>query len=195
MMRSFRLFLITLLLLFLFSAPAVFATAGEDGPMALANAGIGMVYRVINFLIVAVAIVWVFRKLRPAFRGKADDIGTAIHLAAAAKAEADRKLHEAEEKMARLDQEVAGLRAVAQRDLAAEAARIRALAQEEAKKVERAADGEIEASGRAARMELKALAARLAVERAEALIRIQLTPDMQAAILRAFVDDLGRSAN
>jgi F-type H+-transporting ATPase subunit b len=144
---------------------------------------------------VAAGIVWAFRKLRGAFHSRAESISSAIQQAALARQEAERRVREIEEKLARLDQEVAALRTAAMRDAAVEAEKIRALARDEAQKVERAGQFEIEASERAARMELKAIGARLAVERAEALIHKQLTADAQARIFRAFVDDLARSAN
>ncbi len=59
----------------------------------------------------------------------------------------------------------------AKRDADAEALRLRALAREEAAKIEKSALAEIAAAERATRLELKALAARMAVERAEALLR------------------------
>jgi F0F1-type ATP synthase membrane subunit b/b' len=40
-------------------------------------------------------------------------------------------------------------------------------------------------------MELKALVAQLAVQRAEALLKEQVTPERQAALLRGFVQNLG----
>ena len=54
----------------------------------------------------------------------------------------------------------------------------------EAETIERAAQAEIAAAERAARLELKALAARLAVERAEAVLRGELTPEAEAALFR-----------
>jgi F0F1-type ATP synthase membrane subunit b/b' len=72
---------------------------------------------------------------------------------------------------------------------------LRSLAREEAQKIERAAQAEIAAAERAARMELKSLAARMAVERAEALLRKELTPKSEAVLFQTFVQELGRSVN
>jgi F-type H+-transporting ATPase subunit b len=171
---------------------AAFAEGSGGDP---AFTPLGTALRYINSAIVVAGIIWAFRKLRATFRGRADSISGAIQQAAAARQEAERRVREVEAKLARMDQEVAALRAAAQRDAAAEAERIRALTAEEAQKVERAAAMEIDASQRAARMELKALGARLAVERAEALLRKQITPAAEAQILRGFVDDLAGSAN
>ena len=77
-------------------------------------------------------------------------------------------------------QEVDRIRAEAKRDAEAEAVRLRALARHEAETIERAAQAEISAAQRAAQLELKAFAARLAIERAEALLASEITPEAQA---------------
>ena len=49
-----------------------------------------------------------------------------------------------------------------------------------------AAKAEIEAAERAARVELKALAAKLAVDGAESLVAKQMTPSVQEALINQF---------
>ena len=49
---------------------------------------------------------------------------------------------------------------------------------------------EIEAAERAARVELRALAAKLAVDRAEVLVAKELTPAVQSAMIQYFVQSL-----
>jgi F-type H+-transporting ATPase subunit b len=181
------------LLVCLLAAPVLASEEGGGDPV---YSNTGLAFRVINFLIVAYGVWYLFAKKLPGtFRARAQVIADSISSAAHAKQEAERLLREAEEKTARLEQEVAEMRAVAQHDAAAEAERIRAAAREESAKIERAAEMEIQAAERAARMELKALAAQLAVERAEVLLRGKMTPATEAALFRAFVSDLGRSAN
>ena len=87
------------------------------------------------------------------------------------------------------------MRADAKRGAEAEAERVRALARTEADAIERAAQAEIAAAERAAHIELKMLAAGMAVERAEALLRQELTPKAEAALFRTFVGELEGSAN
>ena len=174
--------------LLLFAPGNVFAAESGDP----AQSTLGWVFRWLNFAIVFGGLGYLLaKKGRAFFRGRAGAITAAIQEAAAAREQAEQRRRAAEEKIARLDQEAAALRAQARRDAAAEAERIRALAGEEAQKVERAGQLEIEAAERAARMELKAMAARLAVERAEAMIRKRMTPETQAAIFRSFVESLG----
>jgi F-type H+-transporting ATPase subunit b len=154
------------------------------------------IFKWINFAIVASLLAWVFLKLTPPlFRKTAETISSAISKATAAKAEADRRLREAEEKLARLDQEVAQLRATAQREMAAETERLRGATDGDIRRIGLAAKAEIEAAERAARLELKAAAANLAVDEAETLLTKELTPKVQGSLVAAFVKNLEGSPN
>jgi len=176
------------LLVFFFAATSTHA-AEEGGNAATERAN--EIFKWINFAIVAGLIAWVFLKLTPPFfRKNAETIGSAITKATTAKAEADRQLREAEEKLARLEQEVAQLRATAQREMAVEAERLRVITQSDLQKIGLAAKAEIEAAERAARLELKVIAANLAVDGAESLLAKQLTPQAQGSLVAAFVKNL-----
>jgi F-type H+-transporting ATPase subunit b len=189
MTRISRVFPFTSVLLVLLFAVAG-AHAAEEGGSA-ATESVTEIFKWINFAIVAGLVVWVFGKLLPPkFRKNAENIASAITKATAAKAAADAQLREAETKLANLEKEVAELRAFADRESAAEAERLRALTQNDAKKIATAAKAEIEAAERAARLELKALAARLAVDGAESLLAKQLTPKAQESLISSFVKSL-----
>lgn len=173
---------------------AISAHAAEEGAATTERAK--EIFKWINFAIVAGLLAWVFLKLTPPFfRKNAETISSAITKATAAKAEADRRLREAEEKLARLDQEVAQLRATAQREMAAEAERLRAATETDIQRVGLAAKAEIEAAERAARLELKATAANLAMDEAETLLTKELTPKVQESLVAAFVKSLEGSSN
>jgi F-type H+-transporting ATPase subunit b len=189
--RRAWIFLFAAILLLAPAAPA----AEEGGHGDITQSFVGWVFRWINTGIIFAGLIWAFRKLRGKFRSNAERIASSINLAAQTKADAEKKLREAEEKLAHLEQEAAEMRAAAQREAAAEAARIRAAAESEAQKIAHAAEEEIAAAERSARIELRALAARLSVERAEAQIRNRMTPDAQSAIFRAFVEQLAGSVN
>ena len=168
---------------------ALNAHAAEEGNATTEHAN--EIFKWINFAIVAGLLAWVFLKLTPPFfRKNAETISSAITKATAAKEEAERQLREAEGKLARLEQEVAQLRATAQREAVAEAERLRTITQSDVKKVGLAALAEIEAAERAARLELKVIAANLAVDGAESLLAKQLTPQAQESLLSAFVMSL-----
>ena len=171
-------------------AGALPARAAEEGGNP-AESATGELFKWINFAILAGGIGYLCVKKAPGFfRRRADAITAAITLATAAKAEAERQLKNAEARLARVDLEVADLRAHAQRDAADEANRIRALTRAEAEKISAAAKTEIQAAERAARLELKALGARLAVQTAESLLVKELTPRAQSSLFRSFVQSL-----
>ena len=178
---------------FVAAVPALAAEGSESNP---AEQGIGVIFKWINFAIVAGAIGYLCVKKGPGFfRGRAERISAAITQAAAAKAGADRQLQDAETRLRSMEQEIAGLRVAAEREAAAEGGRIRAATQMEVEKIARAAKAEIEAAERGARFELKVLAARLAVDGAASLLTKQLTPQVQEALVNAFVQDLAGRPN
>ena len=174
--------------LVLFSAVATFA-AEEGGSPAEHSAE--MIFKWIHFAILAGLIYWVFGKLLPpVFRRNADNISSAIAKATAAKVEAERKLQEAVTKMSSLEREIAEFRVQAQRDAAAEVERLRGATILDVEKIRTAGKAEIEAAERAARVELKELAAKLAVDGAESLVAKQMTPAVQEAMISSFVQSL-----
>jgi len=189
MTRNRRVLFATGVLLVLFFAAIRVHAAEESGNAAAERAT--EIFKWINFAIVAGVIVWVFGKLLPpVFRKKAEAISSAIANATNAKAAADAQLREAETRLANLQKEVAELRAFAERESAAEVERLRAATQTDAHKIAVAAKAEIEAAERAARLELKALAANLAVDGAETLLVKQLTPKAQESLISNFVKSL-----
>ena len=189
MIRNRRvLFAAGVLLVSLFAA--VSAHAAEEGGNA-ATERATEIFKWINFAIVAGLILWLCLKKAPAFfSGRASAISSAITTAATAKAAADAQLRGAETKLANLQKEVAELRAFAEREATAEVARIRAATQTDAQKIAAAAKAEIEAAERAARLELKALAAKLAVDGAESLLAKQLNSQAQESLISNFVKSL-----
>jgi F-type H+-transporting ATPase subunit b len=189
MTRNRRVLLAAGVLFVLLFAAASAHAAEESGNTALERAT--EIFKWINFAIVAGVIVWVFgKKLPPVFRKKAEAISSAIANATNAKAAANAQLREAETRLANLQKEVAELRAFAERESAAEVLRLRAATESDAQKIAAAAQAEIEAAERAARLELKALAANLAVDGAETLLVKQLTPKAQESLLSDFVKSL-----
>jgi F-type H+-transporting ATPase subunit b len=173
---------------------AVPAFAQQNQPSA-ADSPTGWIFRWLNFAIVVALIVYAFGKAAPSFRRHAQEISGKIAEGTRAReaAEADRRAARA--KLAGIETEVAALRVEAKRGAQAETERLRAQAKAEAEAIERSAQAEITAAERAARMQLRALAAQLAVERAEALLRAELTPEREARLFRNFVAELEGSPN
>jgi F-type H+-transporting ATPase subunit b len=169
---------------------AVSARAAEAGQGA-AEGHLDLLFKWIHFVILAAVLVWLFKKvLPPTFRRRADIIREAIAKATAAKAEAERQLKEAAVKLTRLEQEVAEFRLAAQKEALGELEQLRKLTQMDVERIGHAAKAEMEAAERAARVELKALAAKLAVDGAEWLVAKQMTPAVQDALISNFVRSL-----
>src|ERR1700733_3753780 len=179
-------------LFFVLSAAPIFAQESKPSP---ADAPIGQVFRWINFAIVLGLLIYGFRKALPYFRTHADEISQKIAEGTRAREAAEKRRSEAQAKLANIGTDVAEMRLEAKRAAALEAERVRTLARAEADNIERAAQAEIAATERAARLELKALAARLAIERAEALLRQELTPKVETARFGALVVELEGGAN
>jgi F0F1-type ATP synthase membrane subunit b/b' len=173
------------------AAPAL----AQEGGSSLPDSTSGWVFRWINFAILAAILVYGFSKAAPKFRKNADEISRKIAEGTRAREAAEQLRREVRTKMAGIDAEVAAMRQDAERGAEAETERISALAKSEAAMIDRAAKAEIAAAERASRLELRATAARLAVERAEAMLRQQLTATDESVLLRTFVAELERSPN
>jgi F-type H+-transporting ATPase subunit b len=143
----------------------------------------------INFAIVVGVIAWLWRKNVPAlFRNRTASIQKAIEEARRASEDANRRLSEIEARLGRLGDEINGMRATAEKEAAAEEERIRAAAAEDARRIVESAGQEIAAAAKAARRELTAYAADLAVSLAAKQIHVDTPADQ--ALVRRFAQQL-----
>lgn len=127
----------------------------------------------INFLIVAGVIAWISKSNLPAFfRNRTAMIQKAMEEARQASAEANRRLTEIESRLSKIDVEIGEMRVAAERESAAEEERIKAAAEEDARKIVESVGQEVAAAVRTARRELTAYAADLAVALAKKSIHI-----------------------
>jgi len=196
-MKALRCFLVftsgALLILFFTTLPAFAEEGAKPDP---SESPAGLIFRWLNFLIVFGGIAYLIVKHGGAFfRGNAKEIAASIVEATAAKAEADRELHEVETKIARLDQDVAEMRAEARRNWAAESERLHASGQAEIEKIAHAAREELAASERAAQQQVREMAASMAVERAAALVSSMMNAEIRARMFQSFLSEIGRGAN
>ncbi len=170
--------------------------AAEEAAPDPADTAMGTIFRWLNFLLVMGGIAYLIGKFgAPYFRSHAAGIAKSIRDAAEMRAASERELREVDERVASLNLEIQELRRVAVRESAAEAERLRELARVEAERIHKAARAEIVASERVARQELRAIAARLATERAAEIMRGRMDPPTDAALFRAFVGELERRAS
>jgi F-type H+-transporting ATPase subunit b len=150
-----------------------------------------LVFWFLNFVLVVLFFVMLFRSSVPQmFRDRTQAIQKGIREAQAASAEAARRLSDIEARLAKLDTEVAEIRASAESEAVAEEARIRQAAEEDKRKVLEAVETEVSAIARNARRELKTYAATLAVDLASRRIKVDEPTDQ--ALLREFVGQLGK---
>jgi len=93
--------------------------------------------------------------------------------------EANRRLAGIESRLSKLDVEIGEMRAAAEKEAAAEEQRIKAAAEDDARKIVESAEQEITAVARAARRELTTFAADLAVSLAKKQIQIDAATDQK----------------
>jgi F-type H+-transporting ATPase subunit b len=147
---------------------------------------------VLNFVVIAAVIIWAARKYLPGmFRDRTAAIQKAMQEAQKASEDARRRLAEIESRLMKLDAEIGTIRDEAEREGAAEAARIQAAAEEDARKIVTAAEQEIASAVKAARRQLTAYAADLAVGLARKQIHVDAATDQ--TLVRNFGGQLGAS--
>lgn len=143
-----------------------------------------------DFAIVAVLIIWAWKKNVPAaFRNRTAGIRKTMDEAQAASADANRRLAEIEARLAKIDHEIAQMAASADQEAAAEEARIRAAAEQDSHRIVEGAQAEIESSARTAMRDLKAYATDLAISLAEKRIVVDAGTDQQ--LVQNFSRELG----
>jgi F-type H+-transporting ATPase subunit b len=147
----------------------------------------------LNFAVMAGIIIWVSRKYLPgAFSARTAAIQKAMQEAQKASEEARRRLAEIESRLMKLDVEIGRMRDTAEKEAAAEEARIQAAAQEDSRKMLQSAQLEIAAALKSARRELTAYAADLAVGLAQKQIHVDAATDQ--SLVRNFAGQLGASS-
>lgn len=152
---------------------------GEHGESILVTLA-----RLANFGILVGLIYWLARKpLADHLASRGAQIRKDLVDAAQTRTTATARLADIEAKLAALPSELENLRRRGAEELEAERARMRASAEAERDRLVEQARREIAAQTRAARTQLRAHAASLAVDVAEACLRETLTPAEQAALV------------
>jgi len=135
-------------------------------------------FQVANFLVLALGIGWVLAKTLPkTLRDRNTAIQKNLVDARTATEEARARLGSVEARLAKLDDEIAAMRAHAEEGSAKEEQRIRASIDEETKKILAAAEQEIAAATIHAQKQLQQHAAELAIEQAARKLVISAETD------------------
>ena len=126
-----------------------------------------LAFTVFNFLLLAAAFVWVAAKMLPKFfRDRSAAIQKHLVDARTATEEARARLSGVEARLAKLDDEIAAMRAHAEQDSAREEQRIKASVEDEKRKILTEAEHEITVATMHAQKMLQQHAAELAIEQA-----------------------------
>lgn len=143
----------------------------------------------LNSAIMIGAILWlIFRFLPSMYRKRSEVLDKQILDAALATSRANERLAVVEERLSKLDVEIATIREQSERDSAEDERRIHESLETEKQRLMDSVDQEIESAGASARRDLKNYAASLAIERA--MSEIRLTEDDDRALIRSFGRDL-----
>lgn len=147
-------------------------------------------FEYLNFALLAGAILFALLKYLPkTFRAQREDIQHRLLDARTATEQANQRLSAIEQRLSRLDEEIAAISTQAEKDSFADEARIKASIETERQRITEAVSRDIAAASSAAQRDLKRFVAGLAVDRAAQ--RISLTEDDDRALVQEFSKGLG----
>ncbi len=147
-------------------------------------------FEVTNFAVLAILLGLLVAKMLPkSFRARNAAIQKELVEARSATEEAGKRLSGVEARLAKLDGEIAAMRAQADKDSAADEARIRVSVEEEKKKILAAAEQEIAAATTHAQRQIQKYAAELAIE--QAARKLVITAETDRLLVQNFARRLG----
>ena len=144
-----------------------------------------------NFLVLAGAIgYFIGKNAGPFFDGRSLQIKKDMTEAAEARRAAEARAAEVDQRLANLENEIAGMRVALQQEAETEKQRLTRQTADEIAKIQAHSEREIVSAGKVARADLKRYSAELALGLAEQKIRVRMTPDTEETLVRSFVKDL-----
>ena len=150
-------------------------------------------FEYLNFALLAGAVLFGLSKYLPkTFRANREEIQHKLTEARTATEEARERLAAIEQRLSRLDEEIAGIANQAEKDSVEDEARIKASIETERQRIMEAVSRDIAAASSAAQRELKRFAAGLAVDRAAQ--RMALTENEDRALIQEFSQNLSHQA-
>jgi F-type H+-transporting ATPase subunit b len=148
------------------------------------------VFEFLNFGILAVLILWFLVKTLPGvFRGRNTLIQKHLVDARTATEEARARLNSVEERLSKLDGQIATMKAQADTDSAADELRIKASVEDEKQKIVAAAEQEISAATTQAQRQIQQYAAELAIE--QAARKLVVSAETDRLLVQSFARRLG----
>ena len=183
---------ITLAALAMVSLPVVTMAAGGEHQVDSGVILKDFIWRCINFAVMVGLIgYFVSKPIRNALQNRRAEIEKTLADAAAARDAAETKAREYQEKLAKASAEIETIYAAIRREGEMERDKILASAKEMAAKIEQEADAKAAGAVARARLELRAEAARLAVELAEELLAKNVTAADQKRLVDEYMQKVG----
>jgi F-type H+-transporting ATPase subunit b len=189
--RNLRTMIFALLVTAALPALALAAGGGEHH----ADSGVilkDFIWRCVNFAVMAGLLgYFVSKPIRNGLQNRRTEIEKTLTDAAAARDAAEAKAREYQEKLAKASAEIETIYAAIRREGELERDKILASAKEMAAKIEQEADAKAASAVARARTELRAEAARLAVELAEELLAKSVTAADQKRLIDEYMQKVG----
>jgi F-type H+-transporting ATPase subunit b len=152
------------------------------------------VFTIFNILILVAGVGYGLLKLLPkTFRKRSADIQKHLVDARTATEEATSRLSSVEERLAKLDEQIASMRSHAEADSARDEERIKASVEDEKNKIVAAAEAEIQSATTLARREIQKYAAELAIE--QAARKLVVSADTDRLLVESFARKLGEGSS
>jgi len=159
------------------------------GMMGMSKDQAATAFEVFNFALLAIALGYALLKVLPkAIRNRNTAIQKHLVDARTATEEASIRLSSVEERLSKLDSEIATMRTQADQDTEKEAQRLKAALEDETKKILASAEQEIAAATLHARKQLQQQAAELAIE--QAARKLVVTAETDRLLVQHFAQRL-----
>ncbi len=167
----------------------------EFGPLFLLSGGVHpAIAKAVNLVLFLGVLYYLLRKpIKGFFEARLADVRKTLERAARDKDEATQKMAELDARLNRLDADIAGIKAQAERESVAERERIQVETQREMEKVRATAVREIDAARQIALADLKEFTANKSVELAEQIIRRELTPEDDRNLVQRAGQEMGKA--
>lgn len=154
-------------------------------------------WKFVNLAIFVAALVFILTrkvKLGEIFQTRRESIKRELAKAQEERDAALQKLKEVEERLARLDTEVNGIKEQSAREAMEERERIARSTETEIARLSEQALREIETAGKTARKDLRRYTAEQSVRLAEEIVRREIKPEDDARLIRNNIEELGGPA-
>lgn len=187
--RHLRNLMITLLIALALPALALAASDAHADSGAILK---DFIWRCVNFAVMAGLLAYfVSKPIRNGLQNRRAEIEKTLADAASARDAAEAKAREYQEKLAKASAEIESIYAAIRREGELERDKILASARDMAAKIEQEADAKAASAVARARTELRAEAARLAVELAEELLAKSVTAADQKRLIDEYMQKVG----